>query len=248
MAITTLLTFFVVRNGWHVNILLATVATISFFTIDLTFFSANLLKIVDGGWFPLTIGVAMFTVMSTWRQGRMLLVERTRADTIPISEFLSSLFIAPPPRIPGTAVFLSRDEQIIPSAFMHNLSHNKVLHEYVVFVTVTVEEIPTIAPHDQFRLTALGNGCYQLRLRCGFKDDPDLPAALARAATDELPFEPMMTSYFVSRENLVVGKKSEMARWRKLFFITMFRNAGDTAEFFSIPANRLIELGAQVEI
>jgi KUP system potassium uptake protein len=248
MAITTLLTFFVVKNGWHYNVWLVSAATLFFLTIDLTFFSANLLKVLEGGWFPLTLGIAMFIVMSTWKHGRAILFERRRAGLSPLAPFLKALLEHPPVRVPGTAIFLTADAQVVPHALLHNLAHNKVLHERVIFLTSAIEEIPYLTPAERMVITDIGNGCYQLLVRFGFKDSVNLPEMLELCASLGLPLEPMETSYFISREILVATPGMGMALWRERLFATMARNAGHMAEYLKLPPNRVIELGTQIEV
>jgi KUP system potassium uptake protein len=248
MLITTFLTFFVVRNGWHINLGLALAATGLFFLIDTTFFAANLLKIAEGGWFPITIGVAMFVIMSTWKHGRAIMFEHRRADLMPLEPFLASLLENPPTRVPGTAVFLSADPQGVPHALLHNLAHNKILHERVVFLTIVTEEVPWVAPAERMRIHDLGHGCYQITARLGFKDEVALLPLLELCKPMGLDFELLETSYFVSRDVLVATPGMGMALWREKLFATMMRNAGNMAEFLKLPANRVIELGTQIEI
>lgn len=248
MLITTVLTFFVVRNGWHFNLGLALAATGFFFLIDLTFFSANLLKLADGGWFPISIGIVLFIVMSTWRHGRQLLSERRRAQLLPLVPFLQTLLLTPPARVPGTAVFLSADAQGVPAALLHNLAHNKILHSRVVFMTVAVEEIPYIALAERVKVSSIIDSCYQVLIRCGFKDEVNLPKLLELCEPQGLKFEPMETSYFISREILIATPGMGMSLWREKLFATMARNAGHMAEFLKLPPNRVIELGTQIEV
>lgn len=248
MLITTVLTFFVVRNGWHYNLGLALAATGFFFLIDLTFFSANLLKLAEGGWFPISIGVALFVVMSTWRHGRQLLAERRRAQLLPLRPFMQTLLADAPKRVPGTAIFLSADAHGVPAALLHNLAHNKVLHSRVVFMTVTIEEVPSIPVSERVKINALVDGCYQVLVRWGFKDEVNLPKVLEWCGSEGLKFEPMETSYFVSREILIPTAGFGVTRWREKLFAAMARNAGHMAEFLKLPPNRVIELGTQIEV
>jgi KUP system potassium uptake protein len=248
MLITTFLTFFVVRNGWHLNLGLALAATGVFFVIDATFFSANLLKIAEGGWFPITIGIGMFVVMSTWKHGRAILFERRRADLMPLEPFLDSLLANPPTRVHGTAVFLSADPSGVPHALLHNLAHNKILHERVIFLTIVTEEVPFIDPRERITIRDLGHGCFQLTARLGFKDEVALLPLLDLCKPLGMVFELLETSYFVSREILIATPGMGMALWREKLFATMMRNAGNMAEFLKLPANRVIELGTQIEI
>jgi KUP system potassium uptake protein len=247
MAITTLLTFFVVRNGWHYNVVLVTLATAFFLTIDLTFFSANLLKIMEGGWFPIGLGIFMFIVMSTWKHGRAILFERRRAGLSPIAPFLDALLEHPPQRVPGTAIFLTADAQAVPHALLHNLAHNKVLHERVVFLTLAIEEIPYLPVAERVVVTKMAHGCSHALVRFGFKDEVNLPELLELGGFG-LAIEPMETSYFISREILVATPGMGMSMWRERLFATMARNAGHMAEYLKLPPNRVIELGTQIEV
>jgi KUP system potassium uptake protein len=248
MAITTLLTFFVVRNGWHYNVVLVTLVTAFFLSIDLTFFAANLLKIMEGGWFPISLGVIMFIIMSTWKHGRAIVSERRRAGLSPLAPFLEALLEHPPMRVPGTAVFLTADAQAVPHALLHNLAHNKVLHERVVFLTLAIEEIPYLDPKDKLVVTPMGHGCSHVLARFGFKDELNLPELLELGADLGLAIEPMETSYFISREILVATPGMGMALWRERLFAAMARNAGHMAEYLKLPPNRVIELGTQIEV
>jgi KUP system potassium uptake protein len=247
MAITTLLTFFVVKNGWHFNVVLVTLATAFFLTIDLTFFSANLLKIMEGGWFPIGLGIFMFIVMSTWKHGRAILFERRRAGLSPIAPFLDALLEHPPQRVPGTAIFLTADAQAVPHALLHNLAHNKVLHERVVFLTLAIEEIPYLPVAERVVVTKMAHGCSHALVRFGFKDEVNLPELLELGGFG-LAIEPMETSYFISREILVATPGMGMAMWRERLFAAMARNAGHMAEYLKLPPNRVIELGTQIEV
>jgi KUP system potassium uptake protein len=250
MLITTVLTFFVVRYAWHYNWFLCVFATVFFFIIDATFFSANLLKIAQGGWFPLVIGMLMFTVMATWGRGwEMMLVEaRIRAGTTPLKSFLASLLARSPVRVGGTAIFMSTDPNVVPHALLNNLEHNRVLHERVVFLTVKNAEIPWVAESARVSLHPLESGCYQLTITYGFKDEVDLPRALEACRSAGLDFEPAQTSYFLSRATLVPKRGQGMALWRERLFAVMLHNVGNVAAYLKLPTNRVIELGARVEI
>jgi KUP system potassium uptake protein len=251
MLVDTLLTFFVIRYGWGYPLALCIAATGFFIIVDLAFFSATLLKIAEGGWFPLVIGAAIFTFMTTWRRGREILFGRMRASTVPLEPFLESLFREPPRRVPGTAVFLTATPEVVPHSLLHNLYHNKVLHERVVFLTVTVKDVPMVPPEERVSVLELGHECYQVSLAFGFMDRPDVWQALSElAAAKGLEFELMQTSFFLSRETVipVVGAEGGMALWRERIFATMARNAGSAVEYFNIPTNRVIELGTQVQI
>jgi KUP system potassium uptake protein len=249
MLVDTLLTFFVIRYLWGYPLWLCLFATGSFFVVDAAFFGATLLKVVDGGWFPLLIGAIVFTVMTTWRKGRSIMFNRLKASSVPLKPFLDSLFVDPPQRVPGTAVFLTATPEATPHALLHNLNHNKVLHERVVFLTAEVADQPWVTFQERVKLTKLGNGCWRMNVRYGFMDEPDIARTLEIAGTLGLEFDMMMTSFFLSRETVVpVAAVSDMAFWREKLFAMMARNAGNAADYFKLPANRVIELGTKVEI
>ncbi len=249
MLVTSFLTFFVIRYGWGYPLVLCVLATGFFAAIDLAFLTAALFKILEGGWFPLAAGAVIFTVMTTWRQGRAILFRRQREAAIPLQPFLASLFSAPPQRVPGTAVFLTAQPEATPHALMHNLNHNKVLHERVIFLTVEIHDVPWVPFEDRVEMKRLGHGCFLLTVRYGFMNRPDVPNALAIAAAQGLEIEMMETSFFLSRETVVPVSTTEgMALWRERLFAAMARNAGNAADYFNIPANRVIELGTRIEI
>jgi KUP system potassium uptake protein len=249
MLVDTLLTFFVIRFGWGYPLVLCVLATGFFATVDATFFSATLLKIHDGGWFPLAVGGAVYLIMATWRRGREILFERLRATSVPLGPFLDSLFADPPQRVPGTAVFLTATPESTPHALLHNLSHNKVLHERVVFLTVEIRDVPWVPFTERVKCERLGHGCWRVRVRYGFMNRPDVTRALELCAPFGLVFEAMQTSFFISREKIVpVEDRPGMAFWRERIFAAMARNAGNITDFFNIPTNRVIELGTRVEI
>ncbi len=252
MLVTTFLAFFVVRFGWGYNLLLCLFATGFFALVDAAFFSASLLKIADGGWFPLTMGALVLTVMLTWRRGRAILLARLKKTSVPLESFLESLFKAPPQRVPGTAVFLTSTPKAVPHALLHNLAHNKVLHERVVFLTVVVQDVPFVPAGDRVSIEPLGHDCYRIKVYFGFKDEPDVTQALALCREHEpgLEFHMLQTSFFLSRETVIpTARNGEgMALWRERLFAAMARNAGSPVEYFHIPANRVIELGTQIEI
>ena len=249
MLVDTLLTFFVIRYLWRYPFWLCLFATGFFVVVDIAFFSATLLKVVDGGWFPLAIGAIVFTVMMTWRQGRSILFKRLHASSVPLKPFLDSLFIEPPQRVPGTAVFLTATPDATPHALLHNLNHNKVLHERVVFLTAEVTEEPWVSFDKRVAVVKLGHGCWRMKVHYGFMNDPDMAQTLAIAGTLGLEFDMMSTSFFLSRETVVpVSAESGMAPWREKLFAMMARNAGNAADYFKLPTNRVIELGTKVEI
>jgi len=248
MLATTILTFFVIRYRWHLPLVVCFAATGFFIAIDIMLFSASTLKLFHGGWMPLALGTALFTVMLTWRTGRELVFQNLEKHAIPLEDFLDSLFMAPPVRVPGTAIFLRGESDGVPHALLHNLSHNKILHERVVFFTVHIVEEPYVAPEEQVRITELGHNCYQLNVHYGFKDEPDIPRVLELCADCGLQFEMMETSFFIARQTVVSAPGSGMAPWREHLFVAMSRNARGAADYYQIPTNRVIELGTQVEI
>ncbi len=248
MTITTVMTFFVIRYGWGYPLALCIGATGFFFVVDILFFASNLLKFFSGGWFPIVIGLGMFTLMTTWMRGRQLVAERLHDDAIDLKSFLDAVFISPPQRVPGTAVFLAADPSIVPNALMHNLKHNKVLHEYNLFVSVQTHEVPWIGFGKRVELTPLGRDCWSVVVHFGFKNDPDVPEALKLLAGRGVPLDDMDTSYFLSRDIVVPSIGAGMAMWREKLFANMHRNAAAAADFLHIPANRIVELGSKVEI
>jgi KUP system potassium uptake protein len=249
MLVDTLLTFFVIRYRWHYPLALCLAATGFFLAIDVAFFSSTLLKIGDGGWFPLLIGAAVLTAMSTWRRGREHVFGRLRAHSVPLEDFLKSLFTDPPHRVPGTAVFLTATPEATPHALMHNLYHNKVLHERVVFLTVEIRDEPWVSSKERVVCQKLANGCWRVRVSYGFLDRLDVTKALAQCAGAGLPIEMMETSFFLSRELFAAAEGGAgMARWRDRLFAAMARNAGSVTDYFNIPNTRVIELGTRIEI
>lgn len=248
MTITTVLTFFVIRYGWGYPLALCIAATGFFFVIDLAFFSSNLLKLAEGGWFPILIGGAVFTLMVTWKDGRELLSRSLRDGSIDLKSFLESVLLSPPTRVPGTAVFLSVEPGIVPNALMHNLKHNKVLHAQNLFVTRRAHEVPWIGLDKRLEVQALGSDCWQVVVHHGFKNDPDLPKALELLAGRGIDLNPMTTSYFLSRDIVTPTLGSGMAAWREKLFAAMHHGASAAAEYLNIPSNAVVELGSKVEI
>jgi KUP system potassium uptake protein len=250
MMITTFLTFYVVRYAWHYNWWLCVLATGFFFAIDFTFFSANLLKFVDGGWFPLMLGVIMFTVMSTWHRGRALMVEEAQrhAGTLPLSEYLDGLFAKDTIRVPGTAVFLNIDINAVPHALVNNLEHNHVLHERALFVHVKNLDVPYVPRKERVEITPLGHNCYAIVVAYGFKDEANLPQALRDCEPAGLVVDPEQVSWFLSHATVVATGGKGMPVWRERLFSVMAHNIGNLAAYFKLTANRVIELGSRVEI
>ncbi|MGH8669153.1 MAG: potassium transporter Kup, partial [Burkholderiales bacterium] len=250
MLVDTLLTFFVIRYRWNYPLALCLLATGFFVLIDLAFLSATLLKIADGGWFPLVLGACVFAVMSTWRRGREALFARLRAASVPLEPFLKSLFTDPPQRVPGTAVFLTATPEVTPNALLHNLNHNKVLHERVIFLNVEIRDEPYVPQRERTTCQKLPEGCWRVRVHFGFLDRPDVTRAMQQCKGAGLEIDMMETSFFLSREKIVpvAAGRGAMALWRDRMFAVMARNAASITDFFNIPSNRVIELGTRVEI
>ena len=250
MLITTVLTFFVIRYAWKLPLMLCITATGVFFTVDVLFWASNLLKLLHGGWFPLVIAGVVFLLMVTWRDGRARLGAAMQESALELQAFLDAQFLAPPTRVPGTAVFLTSKEALVPNALLHNLKHNKVLHAQNVFVTVRSHEVPWVAMDQRLEVRSLGHGCWSVIVHYGFKNDYDLPRALAllEGAGVALTLNPMATSYFVSRDIVVPTLGQGMALWREKLFAQMHRSASTAAEFMNLPSNAVVELGSKVEI
>ncbi len=248
MLITTTMTFFVIRYGWKYPWWLCVAATGFFFLVDFIYFAANVVKVIDGGWFPVVIGAVMFLLLMTWKQGRRLMTERLREDAIDLKSFLEAVFISPPARVPGTAVFLVAEQGNTPNALLHNLKHNKVLHETNLFVTVLHHEVPWVGFEKRVELESLGNDCWQVTLHFGFKNDPDVPEALQLLRSRGVQLDDMETSYFLSRDIVIPTLGDGMWLWREKLFASMHRNAAAAADFLNLPANRIVELGAKVQI
>ena len=248
MLITTVLTFFVIRFAWKLPLLLCISATAVFFVIDFAFFASNMLKLPQGGWFTVMIGLFVFTLMITWKEGRRLMGETQRTDAIDLRSFLDAVFVSPPARVDGTAVFLTAEPGVTPNALLHNLKHNKVLHEQNLFVTVRNHEVPWIPMDKRIEVESLGRHCWQVMVHYGFKNDIDLPRALDNARLRGCQLEPMTTSYFLSRDVVIPTLGSGMAPWREKLFAQMHHNASGAANFLNLPNNAVVELGSKIEI
>jgi len=248
MLASTILTFFVIYQGWKYHIALSIAATSIFLIIDTAFFAANALKFLHGGWFPLLLGVLTFGIMLAWKMGRELAYTKIQQQFIPLEDFLASLFTSPPVRVSGTAIFMRGENEGVPHAMMHNLYHNKVLHERVVFLTVHILSVPWVAAAERIKMRELQNNCYQLDIHYGFKDEPDIPLALTLAAQHGLQFEMMETSFFISRQTFIPTAKSGWRKWHEHLFSTMSRNSRNATDYYRIPSNRVIALGSQIEI
>ncbi|MBB5191790.1 KUP system potassium uptake protein [Silvimonas terrae] len=251
MVMTTLLAFNVLGKTLDPGRkMLFRVVLIGFLVVDLIFLSSNMLKLPDGGWVPLVMGLFIFTLMTTWKRGRTLLGDRLREGELPLQGFVESLEAAPPQRVEGTAIFMTTSADSVPHALLHNLKHNKVLHEKVVFLTIRTADIPFVAKREKVVVPKLGESFYQVIATYGFKEEPSVPSILKQVAElqPELDFDPMQTSFFLSRETIVEGKYPAMAWWRRKVFSLMTRNATRATSYFKIPPNRVVEMGMQVEL
>ena len=249
MVVTTLLAYVVARQVWGWGTALAGTLFLAFLIVDVAFFSANFAKIPDGGWFPLLFGLGVYLLLITWKQGRILMHARQKEDAISLTMFMEHLPSASEaPRVPGTAMFLTSNPEGVPHALLHNLKHNKVLHQRVVLVTVEVLDIPRVATAQRVVVEQLQHGFWRVRVYYGFMDRPDLPEALEWCAEQGLQIDMMDTSFFLGRETLIPKLDSRMPLWREKLFITMFRNSSSATSYFRLPPNRVVELGTQLEL
>ena len=248
MLITTVLTFYVIRYGWKYSLPLCLAATGVFLLVDLAFWGSNLLKLFEGGWFPLAIGGVIFMLMGTWKDGRALLNSKLKADSMELPGFLEAVFINPPTRVEGTAVFLTAAVGTVPNALLHNLKHNKVLHTNNLFVTVRNHEVPWIGLDKRLEIERLGHDCWQVQINYGFKNDPDVPKALSLIKGRGFELDAMTTSYFLSRDTVVPTLGEGMSPWREKLFAQMHHNASGAADFLNLPSNSVVELGSKIEI
>jgi KUP system potassium uptake protein len=248
MTIDSILVMIVFRRMWHWSRAKVLGVGVVFLFVDLAFLTANADKVEHGGWFPLVLGAVIFTLMATWRRGRELVMREIRQGGLALEPFIASIAAHPPLRVPGTAVFLTASQSGVPHALLHNLKHNKVLHERNVILTVETSDTPIAETDERVQVDSLGGGFFNVILRFGFAEDPDVPQTLGVIRQCGLPFDLMDTTYFISRESIVATDRPGMALWRDRIFAFMARNATPATAFFQIPGNRLIELGTQVEI
>ncbi|SEJ41831.1 KUP system potassium uptake protein [Azotobacter beijerinckii] len=248
MLITTLLVAAVMLLLWRMPHWLAIPLLLGFLFVDSLFFAANVPKIFQGGAFPVVAGIGLFVLMTTWKRGKEVLFERLGEAALPLPAFIDSVRLQPPHRVQGTAVFLTARPDVVPHALLHNLLHNQVLHERVVLLTVQVEDSPRVPEERRFQVDGYGEGFYRVVLHFGFMDEPDIPAALRLSHLEELDFSPMRTTYFLSRETIIPIKGIGMAHWREALFGFLQKSANSSMRYFQLPANRVIELGTQVEI
>jgi len=246
MVISTLLASFVFYEVWKWNSTKTLIFMAIFLIIDFAFFSANILKIPDGGWFPILIGSVIFVLMTTWKKGRALLYKILKGEAIEINSFISSIGANPPPRVEGTAIFLTPNPDGVPHALLHNLKHNKVIHEKVIILTVMFMDYPHSLTKDLVTVEKLPYNFYKVIVKYGFKDEPNLPKDLALCAKNGLNIDPMNSSYFIGKEILLAMPKDNMNYWRKKLFIGLFRSAETITNQFKLPPNRVVELGSQV--
>ncbi|HET9450410.1 MAG TPA: potassium transporter Kup [Aggregicoccus sp.] len=248
MTITSVLLYVVARERWGVRRAIALPVIAVFLTIDLSFLGANVVKLLDGGWVPLVLATGIFTMLTTWKRGRELLQAKLRGASLSIEELLESFGEHPPQRVPGTAIFMTGNPDATPTALLHNLKHNKVLHEQTVLLTIVTEDVPHVPPSERVSVESLPLGLRRVTARYGFMEDPSIPDILKRCREAGLPFNVMGTSFFLGRETLIATKKPGMALWREALFVWMSRNARSATAFFRIPPNRVVEMGTQVEI
>jgi len=248
MLIDSILIFVVMRRLWNWPVWISILITTPLLLIDLTFLASNSLKIPEGGWFPLLIGGIVFTLLTTWKKGRSLLMHRLSEDAMPLELFIQSIEASPPMRVDGTAVFLTSTPNRVPHALLHNIKHNKVLHERVVFLTIVTRDIPYVPDEERGEVESLGCNFYRISANYGFKDDPDVPELLDDCGRKGFAFDMMETSFFVSRETLIATVTPGMALWREKLFVSLSKNATKASEFFQVPTNRVVELWTQVEL
>jgi KUP system potassium uptake protein len=247
MVFTSILFAVFARRHWRWSLPLVLLLASFFLVVDISFWTANIVKVPDGGWFPLAVAAIMFTLMTTWRRGRQILDDRLRNDALPVDVFVSSISTRPPTRVPGTAVFMFRNPDGTPTALLHNLKHNKVLHQRVILMTIVTEEVSHVKTEDRFTIEDLGAGIFRMVVRYGFVEDPDIPAVLD-SVTEPFKLDAADTTYFLGRETLLASKRPGMAIWREKLFAWMTNNARGAASFFRLPPNRVVELGAQIEL
>ena len=248
MVITTILFYVVARRVWFWGFLPTAALALFFLIIDLAFFGANIIKVAQGGWFPLLLAGLVFIVMTTWKKGRRILNERIQTEAKPLEEFLQEMERRPPTRVPGTAIFMNGNASRTPPALLHNLEHNKVLHQRVLFLTVKTKQIPFVAPEERVEIELLGNGFHRLKVYYGFMEDPDIPKVLENLHMPGFAYVPQDTTYFLGRETIIASKRPGMALWREKIFSIISHNATSATAYFCLPPDRVVEMGEQIEI
>jgi KUP system potassium uptake protein len=248
MVITAMLLHVVATERWRWPLPMAISVTAIFLIVDLSFFGANLLKVLHGGWLPLVVGTAIFTLMTTWKTGRRIMAERLNARALPLEQFMAAVTATPPLRVPGTAVFMTAQPRGTPPALAHNLRYNKILHEHVIVLTVSTAQTPYVSHDDQISVDVLGHGIYNVRILYGFMQDPDVPETLRQARSHGVAIDLEDLTYFLGRETIIVTGRRGMAVWREQLFVLMSRNAVRATAYFHLPPERVVELGVQVEM
>ncbi|MEO0316926.1 MAG: hypothetical protein RL404_603 [Pseudomonadota bacterium] len=249
MLITTSLLAVVMSNEWKMKTVVVVTMVLLFFVVDFSFWTANLIKVKDGGWYPMMLGAICFVMLTTWYKGRRLLRERVVSDSIRLPDFVQALLAHPPHRVEGTAVFLTAHIDFVPVALLHNLKHNRVLHERVLFLKLSIWDVPYVRDEERLTISELGGNCYVVRAVHGFKETPDINQVLALLETQhDLKLELSDTSFFLARDTVVPSNLPGMAIWRERLFAWMMQNAAKPSDFFKIPPNRVVELGTKIEI
>jgi KUP system potassium uptake protein len=248
MVITTALFFFASRRLWGWSLLKATLVCVPFLSLELAFFSANAIKVTQGGWFPLVVGAGVFTLLTTWKTGRRILAKKLEATTVPLSLLFDDLAANPLARVRGTAVYLSGRSGMSPISLLHNLKHNQVLHQRVVFLTVVTHDIPYVDEELRIEVENLRDGFHRVIGHFGFMESPDVPELLNACKSKGLDLPVASVSYFLSKETIIPARSPGMKLWREKLFALMSRNATSAAKFFQLPPNRVVELGMQVEM
>jgi KUP system potassium uptake protein len=247
MLITTLMQYVVIFRIWKRPLWQGLIGFAVFVTLDLVFLASGLMKLFEGAWFPIIVGLVIFTLLTTWAKGRSLMRARLQEASLPIAIFVKSTS-ASVHRVKGTSVFLSTSADSVPAALLHNLKHNQVLHERVLILNVQVEEVPTVSPSDRVEWHDAGHGFYQVVLHYGFMEEVDIPRDLAAIRTCGAPFNMMSTSFFLGRQKLIATKRGGMALWRERLFAWMLKSSESAMEFFKLPTNRVVELGSQLQM
>ena len=248
MIITTLLACIVAKRLWKWPTWLVTTVFVLMMIVDIIFLSSNMIKIQHGGWFPLAMAAVLFLIMSTWKTGRAILIDYLKSHTISFEQFLEDLRLKPPVKVPGTAIFMTAESKGIPLALLHNVKHNKVLHERNIFLTIFVEEVPFVRKTEQLEVIKLRDGFYRMSVRYGFMEKPDITHIFERSAHNPVSLNPEETSFFLGKETIIATHNRGMAIWREKIFSFMSKNSEGAIVFYNIPRQQVIELGVQIEL